>query len=556
MLSYKLTTMEESFLKYIEDSIKVNWDRPALTDFKGATSSYKDVARKIEKLHLLFEHCGIRKGDKIALCSRNTSNWGIAFLATLSYGAIAVPILNEFKPDNIHHIVNHSEARILFVGDIVWENLDESAMPDIDGAIRIEDYSLRFSRHKQLTEARAQLNELFGKKYPERFRPEDVHYKYDKPDELALINYTSGTTSSSKGVMLPYRSLWTNMKFALEVFGLTPGEQIVSMLPMAHMYGLAFEFIYEFAAGMHIHFLCRTPSPKIIADAFAEVKPNLIVTVPLVIEKIIKKKVFPTIEKPHMKILMSIPVINDKIKESIRQKVINAFGGKFKELIIGGAALNKEVETFLRSIHFPYTVGYGMTECGPLLSYDGWQTFKQGSCGKAVPRAELRIDSADQQHIVGEILAKGDCVMTGYFKNPEATLSALDKEGWLHTGDMGIIDADGYLFIRGRCKNMILSSNGQNIYPEEIEDRLNNMPYISESIVIEKEEKLIALIYPDFEAINTDRLSEQKLAETMENNLKELNHQLPAYSQINTYKLYNEEFEKTPKRSIKRFLYQ
>lgn len=548
--------MEENFLQYIEESIKNNWERPALTDFKGATSSYKDVARKIEKLHLLFEHCGIRKGDKIALCSRNTSNWGIAFLATLSYGAVAVPILNEFKPDNVHHIVNHSEARILFAGDVVWENLDEGAMPGLDGVIRVEDYSLRFSRQEKLTEARAKLNELFGKKFPERFRAEDVHYEYDHPDDLALINYTSGTTSSSKGVMLPYRSLWTNLKFAMDVFGPTPGEQIVSMLPMAHMYGLAFEFIYEFASGMHIHFLSRTPSPKIIADAFAEVKPNLIITVPLVIEKIIKKRVFPTLEKPHMKLLMNIPLINDKLRNSVRQKVIEAFGGNFKELIIGGAALNKEVETFLRSINFPYTVGYGMTECGPLLSYDGWQTFRKGSCGKAVPRLELKIDSGDQQNIVGEILAKGDCVMSGYYKNPEATRAAIDSEGWLHTGDMGIIDADGYLYIKGRCKNMILSSNGQNIYPEEIEDKLNNMNYISESIVIEKEGKLIALIYPDFDTVNTDKIDDEKLAEIMTDNLKELNQQLPAYSQVSTYKLYNEEFEKTPKRSIKRFLYQ
>lgn len=356
--------------------------------------------------------------------------------------------------------------------------------------------------------------------------------------------------------MLPYRSLWTNLKFALSVFGLTPGEQIVSMLPMAHMYGLAFEFIYEFASGMHIHFLSRTPSPKIIADAFAEVKPDLIITVPLVIEKIIRKKVFPTIEKPHMKLLMNIPVINDKIKDNIRQKVMDAFGGKFKELIIGGAALNKEVENFLHSIRFPYTVGYGMTECGPLLSYDGWETFKQGSCGKAVPRVKLRIDSPDQQNHVGEILAKGDCVMSGYFKNSEATQTALGKDGWLHTGDMGIIDEDGYLFIKGRCKNMILSSNGQNIYPEEIEDKLNNMLYISETIVIEKEGKLIALIYPDFDTVNTEKLTDEQLTEIMDENIKELNKQLPAYSQISSYKLYNEEFEKTPKRSIKRFLYQ
>lgn len=548
--------MEESFLQYIEESIRKNWDRPALTDFKGATSSYKDVARKIAKLHLLFAHCNIKKGDKIALCSRNTSNWGIAFLATLSYGAVAVPILNEFKPDNVHHIVNHSEARLLFVGDVVWENLDESAMPDLDGIIRVEDYSVRQANNNELLKARAMLNELFGKKYPDRFKPEDVQYTHDKLEELALINYTSGTTSSSKGVMLPYRSLWTNLKFAIDVLGYNPGEQMVCMLPMAHMYGLAFEFIYQFVNGTHVHFLSRTPSPKIIADAFAEVKPNLIITVPLVIEKIIKKKIFPTIEKPHMKLLMNIPIINDKIRDTIRQKVIEAFGGKFKELIIGGAALNKEVEIFLRSIRFPYTVGYGMTECGPLLSYDGWETFRQASCGKTVARLELRIDSADQQQIVGEILAKGDCVMSGYYKNPEATAAAIDADGWLHTGDMGIIDKDGYLFIKGRCKNMFLSANGQNIYPEEIEDKLNNMLYVSESIVIEKEGKIVALIYPDFDSVNTDNLSDEKLAEAMNENLKALNHQLPAYSQVSTYKLYNEEFEKTPKRSIKRFLYQ
>ena len=548
--------MEECFLKYIEESIKNNWDRAALTDFKGATYSYKDVARKIEKLHLLFEHCGIRKGDKIALCGRNMSNWGTAFLAILSYGAVAVPILNEFKADTIHHIVNHSEARLLFAGDVVWESIRMDAIPGVDGVLRIEDYSLRFSRQEQLTQARNRLNELFGQKFPERFRPEDVHYEYDRRDDLAIINYTSGTTSLSKGVMLPYRSLWANLKFALGVFGLTPGEQVVSMLPMAHMYGLAFEFIYEFACGMHIHFLSRTPSPKIIADAFAEVKPHLIITVPLVIEKIIRKKVFPTIEKPHMKLLMGIPVINEKIREKIRQKVVAAFGGRFKELIIGGAALNQEVEHFLHTIRFPYTVGYGMTECGPLLSYDDWQTFKPGSCGKAVDRVTLRIDSPDQQHIVGEILAKGDCVMTGYFKNPEATAAALDPDGWLHTGDMGIIDADGYVHIKGRCKNMILSANGQNIYPEEIEDKLNNMPYVSESIVVEREGKLVALLHPDTDQVEADKLTEGQLAETMAENLKEVNRQLPAYSQLGNYELYREEFEKTPKRSIKRFLYQ
>ena len=548
--------MEECFLRYIEESIKNNWNRAALTDFKGATYSYKDVARKIEKLHLLFAHCGIQKGDKIALCGRNMSNWGTAFLATLAYGAVAVPILNEFKAETIHHIVNHSEARLLFAGDVVWEAIDPEAMPALDGVLRVEDYSLRFSRKEQLTEARARLNELFGQKYPERFRPEDVHYEYDRLDDLAVINYTSGTTSQSKGVMLPYRSLWTNLQFALNVFGITPGEKVVSMLPMAHMYGLAFEFIYEFANGMHIHFLSRTPSPKVIADAFAEVRPHLIITVPLVIEKIIKKRVFPSLEKPHIKLLMNIPVINDKIREKIRKQVVAAFGGRFKELIIGGAALNHEVEHFLHAIHFPYTVGYGMTECGPLLSYDGWKTFKPGSCGKAVDRVTLRIDSPDPQHIVGEILAKGDCVLTGYFKNPEATAAALDAEGWLHTGDMGIIDKDGYVYIKGRCKNMILSANGQNIYPEEIEDKLNNMPYIGESIVVDRAGKLVALIHPDTDQMEADQVQENQLAEIMKDNLKEVNQQLPSYSQLGSYELYAEEFEKTPKRSIKRFLYK
>ncbi len=548
--------MQECFLKYIEDSIKKNWDLPSLTDFKGATSSYKDVARKIEKLHILFEHSGIRKGDKIALCSRNMSSWGIAFLATLTYGAIAVPILNEFKPDNIHHIVNHSEARLLFVGDVVWENLDETAMPDLDGILRIEDFSLRHSNKKELTLARERLNELFGKKYPDRFTANDVKYTYDHLDDLALINYTSGTTSSSKGVMLTYRSLWTNMKFGIEALGFNPGAQIVCMLPMAHMYGLAFEFIYQFVNGTHIHFLSRTPSPKIIADAFAEVKPDLIITVPLIIEKIIRKRIFPAIEKPHMKLLMNIPIINDKIKDTIRQKLMDALGGKFQEIIIGGAALNKEVENFLRTIRFPYTVGYGMTECGPLLSYDDWHTFKQGSCGKAVNRVQLRIDSADPQNTVGEILAKGDCVMTGYFKNPEATAAAIDSDGWLHTGDLGLIDADGYLYIKGRSKNMLLGPSGQNIYPEEIEDRLNNMQYVTESIVLEQDGKLVALVYPDFDSLHAARLTESEIPALMEENRKALNQMLPAYSQISKIRIYNEEFEKTPKRSIKRFLYQ
>lgn len=548
--------MEDNFIRLIETSIRKNWDKPALTDFKGVTSSYKDVARKIEKLHILFERSNIQKGDKIALCSRNMSMWGIAYLGVLTYGAVAVPILHEFKPDNIHHIVNHSDARLLFVGDVVWENLDESAMPNVDGIIRMEDFSLRHSNKETLTWARERLNELFGKRFPDRFTAEDVAYEPSNNDDLAIINYTSGTTSTSKGVMLPYRSLLANLNFAISELGFLPGDQIVSMLPMAHMYGLTFEFTYEFVSGIHVHFLSRTPSPKIIAEAFAEVKPDLIVTVPLVIEKIIKKRIFPTLQKPGIKLLMNIPIINDKIRESIRQKVIEAFGGKFKELIVGGAALNKEVENFLRQIHFPYTVGYGMTECGPLLSYDDWKTFRQGSCGKAIPCMTLRIDSPDPQHVVGEILAKGDCVMTGYYKNPASTTEALDADGWLHTGDLGLIDTDGYLFIKGRSKNMILGPSGQNIYPEEIEDKLNNMPFITESIVMEQNGKLVALIYPDYDAVNAEQISDAALPELLDANIKELNRELPAYSQIAGLKIYNEEFEKTPKRSIKRFLYR
>ena len=549
--------MEENFLSYIENSIKENWDRPALTDYKGVNCNYKDVARKIEKLHILFEHAGIKQGDKIALCGRNSTNWGIAFMAILTYKAVAIPILNEFKPENIQNIINHSEARLLFVGSIVWDNLKSFELPALEGIICMEDYSIHESRNAQLLDARKRLNELFGKKFPDRFSPEDVIYPKDSLDELAIINYTSGTTSSSKGVMLPYRSLWSNLTFAFEVFGKLPEEHVISMLPMAHMYGLAFEFIYEFASGAHVFFLTRTPSPQIIAEAFSRIKPNLIISVPLIIEKIIRKKVFPTLEKPFMKLMLNLPFIDKKIKQAIRQKVIDAFGGNFKELIVGGAALNKEVEEFLHAIEFPYTVGYGMTECGPILSYDGWKTFKQGSCGKTAPRMQLRIDSPNPQEIVGEILAKGDNVMLGYYKNEEATKAAFTPDGWLRTGDLGLIDKDGYLFIKGRSKNMILGPSGQNIYPEEIEDLLNNQPYISESIVVDREGKLIALVYPDFEAAELDKKNtDSALQEAMEENRVELNKSLPAYSQIQRIEIFHEEFEKTPKRSIKRYLYQ
>lgn len=549
--------MKQSFIAFLEESIRKNWDLDALTDYKGATLQYKDVARKIEKLHILFEESGIKPGDKIAVCGRNSSHWGVTFLATLTYGAVIVPILHEFKADNVHHIVNHSEARLLLVGDVVWEGLNEQAMPKLEGIILMNDFSLLVSRSKKLDYARNHLNELFGKKFPRNFRCEDIHYHPDSPDELAVINYTSGTTSYSKGVMIPYRALWSNTQFAFEVLNLHPGDKIVSMLPMAHMYGLAFEFLYEFSVGCHIYFLTRMPSPKIIFQAFAEVKPNLVIAVPLIIEKIIKKQVMPKLETPMMKMLMKLPLISDKIKEKVRQQVINAFGGNFYEVIIGGAAFNQDVEQFLRSIDFPYTVGYGMTECAPIICYEDYKRFKMGSCGKAAPRMEVKVLSKDPANVVGEIVCKGPNVMLGYYKNPQATAEVIDAEGWLHTGDLGIIDAEGHVTIKGRSKNMILGASGQNIYPEEMEEKLNNLPLVTESIVIQQADgKLAALVYPDFDVALNLGLDNVGIEKAMEENRVKLNTELPAYSQIARVKIYPEEFEKTPKKSIKRFLYQ
>jgi len=468
-----------------------------------------------------------------------------------------VPILHEFKADNVHNIVNHSEAKLLFVGDIVWENLNENAMPNLEGIILMNDFTLLVSRSEKLNYAREHLNELFGKKFPRNFRREHVSYFKESPDELAVLNYTSGTTSYSKGVMLPYRALWSNIQFAFDVLKLNPGDKLVSMLPMAHMYGLAFEFLYEFSAGCHIYFLTRMPSPKIILQAFAEVKPQLVIAVPLIIEKIIKKNVLPKLETPTMKLLLKVPIVSDKIKATVREQIMNAFGGNFYEIVVGGAAFNQEVEQFLRSINFPYTVGYGMTECAPIICYEDWKRFKQASCGKPVPRMEVKILSPDPQNIVGEIVCKGDNVMLGYYKNPEATAEVLDKDGWLHTGDLGVMDAEGNITIKGRSKNMLLGPSGQNIYPEEIEDKLNNMPYVSESIIIQQADgKLAALIYPDFDDAFAHGLDEKGIEKAMEENRVQLNTELPAYSQIARYKIYHEEFEKTPKKSIKRFLYQ
>ena len=549
--------MDKSFIAFIEESIKKHWDLDALTDYKGATLQYKDLARKIEKMHILLEESGVKPGDKVAICGRNCSHWGVAFLAILTYGAVAVPILHEFKADNVHHIVNHSDARLLFVGDVAWEALNEAEMPNLEGVILLTDFTLLVCRSEKLEYAREHLNEMFGKKYPRNFRREHVSYRRDNPEELAVINYTSGTTSFSKGVMLAYRTLWSNTQFAFEVLTLKPGDKVVSMLPMAHMYGLAFEFIYEMCCGCHIYFLTRIPSPKIIFQAFADVKPKIVIAVPLIIEKIIKKNVLPKLETLKMRFLMRLPVINDKIKATVRDHMIQGFGGNFYEVIVGGAAFNQEVEKLLKSIDFPYTAGYGMTECGPIICYEDYHKFVPGSCGKAAPRMEVRIDSEDPQRIVGEIITRGDNVMLGYYKNEEATAQAIDKEGWLHTGDLGIMDAEGNVFIKGRSKNMLLGPSGQNIYPEEIEDQLNNLPLVCESIVIQqKDNRLAALVYPDFDDAYAHGLNDADIERIMEENRVNLNAALPAYSQIARIKIYPEEFEKTPKKSIKRFLYQ
>jgi len=547
-----------SFNALIEQSIIKNWDLDALTDYKGTTLQYHDVARKIEKLHIMFENGGVKRGDKIALCGRNSANWAVAFFATLTYGAVAVPILHEFTADQVHNIVNHSDAKILFAGDIVAKSIDPTQMPKLEGIINIPDYSLLLSRTEQLTYAREHLNEMFGRKYPKYFRKEHVsYYKEQSPDEMALINYTSGTTGFSKGVMIPYRAMWSNWDFAGEAMGknIKQGDNYISILPLAHMYGMAFELIYEFSIGMHIYFLNRVPSPAIIAQAFAEVKPSIIIAVPLIIEKIIKKRVLPKLENNTMKLLLKMPVINKKVNERICEQVVNAFGGNFYEIIVGGAGINQEVEAFLKRIEFPYTVGYGATECAPIICYAGWETFKQGSCGRAAKNMEVRIDSPDPANIPGEILTRGLNVMLGYFKNEEATRNTIDKDGWYHTGDLGLMDREGNVFIKGRSKNMLLSSNGQNIYPEEIEDKLNSMAMVSESVVVQREAKLVGLVYPDFDEAKAMGFTREDLNNIMEQNRQELNAILPAYSKLSAIQIHDEEFSKTPKKSIKRYLY-
>lgn len=549
--------MENTLIGLIENSIKEHWDLKAFTDFNGETLQYKDVARKIAKIHLLYQTVGICPGDKIAVCGRNSGNWCVAFLATVTYGAVIVPVLHEFKPDNIHNIVNHCEAKLLFVGDQVWENLNESLMPSLYGIICLKDFVLVSSRNDKLTFARDNLNALYGLKYPMMFLREHVAYaREESPEQLAVINYTSGTTGFSKGVMLPCRSLVSNIQFCNRTIGLRAGDNIVSMLPLGHVFGLVYDFLFGVCSGAHLYFLTRMPSPKIIMTTVAEIHPRILSCVPLVIEKLIKQEVLPKVDNKLGKLLLRIPIINDKIKEKARMESIHLFGGNLKEVIIGGAPFNAEVESFVRSIKFPYSIAYGMTECGPIICHSPWDEFPYTSCGKAADGMELKVLSPDPVHIPGELLCRGRNTMLGYYKNKEATEAIIDKDGWLHTGDVAVIDEDGNCYLKGRCKNMLLSASGQNIYPEEIESRLNNMPYVNESLVIMVNGKLVALIYPDLNMGQKEHLTEKELLQMLETSRQKLNEELPPYSQITKIILQNEEFEKTAKKSIKRYLYQ
>mgnify|MGYP003300497933 FL=1 len=543
--------------KIFEAAFKKHWDRPAISNYQGVTLHYRDVARRIEKLHIMFEECGLKKGDKVALCSRNQANWAVAFLASMTYGAVPVPLLHEFKSSNIHHLVNHSEAKILFVDDVIWEGLTETEMPDVHAIIQVNTFKLLYAAEDSIRSAREHLNELFGRKYPNAFTPESINYYEDSAEELAIINYTSGTSGFSKGVMIPYRAIFSNMEFAKKVLpGMDHTRNIVSMLPSAHMYGLMFELLYELSVGAHVHFLSRVPSPKIIMQAMSEVKPYLVIAVPLVIEKIYKSKVKPILEKEGVRVLMKLPVLSQMVMNKIREELVNAFGGEFYQVIIGGAAFNKEVEAFFKKIGFPVTVGYGMTECAPIITYDDWNIEKLYSCGKAAPNLEIRIDSSDPANVPGEILVRGANVFLGYFKNEEATKSVFTDDGWFKTGDMGVIDEDGCLFIKGRTKCMILGPSGQNIYPEEVETVINSQPYVVDSLVVEDNGGLTALIYPDFAQGAKDGMNQDVFIKFMEDTLPELNKELPNYAKLKKIEIMSEDFERTPKKSIKRYLYQ
>ena len=543
--------------KLFEASFKKNWDRPAISNYQGMTLHFRDVARRMEKLHIMFDECGLQKGDKVAICSRNQANWAVAFLAAMTYGAVPVPLLHEFKSANIHHLVNHSEAKVLFVDEVIWEGLSESEMPDLQAIIQVNNFKILYAADERIVEAKVHLNELFGKRFPEAFEPHMINYYEDSADELAVINYTSGTSGFSKGVMIPYRAIFSNLEFGKTVLPqLNNTSRVVSMLPCAHMYGLMFEVLYELSVGCHVHFLSRLPSPKIIMQALAEVKPSVVIAVPLVIEKIYKSKLKPVLEKEGIKFLMKLPVLNQVVLNKVKAELVNAFGGEFYEVIIGGAAFNKEVETFFKKMNFPFTVGYGMTECAPIITYDDWKEEKLYSCGKAAPNMEVRIDSSNPQTVPGEIQVKGANVFLGYFKNEEATKDVFTEDGWFKTGDMGILDADGCLFIKGRTKCMILGPSGQNIYPEEVETVINSQPYVVDSLVVEDNGGLTALIYPDFPQGAKDGMPQKAFVKYIEDTLPELNKELPNYAKLKKIKVMMEDFERTPKKSIKRYLYQ
>ena len=547
-----------SFNSYIENSIIKNWNLDALTDYKGTTLQYHDIARKIEKLHILFENSDVKKGDKIAVCGRNSSQWAVAFLAIITYGAIVVPIQNEFKPEQIHNIVNHSESKLLFVGDVVATEITPEEMPSLEGIIYLPDNSLVISRSEKLTYARENLNAMFGHRYPKYFRPEHVKYHVDDPEELAMINYTSGTTGFSKGVMLPYRALWGNLDYLIDSVKPNIGKNcnILSTLPMAHMYGLMTEFLFNIVLGNHIFFLTRLPSPTLISEALSEIKPDILYAVPLVVDKIVRKEVFPHIQTNRARLLMNMPVINKRIKEKVREFVLKKFGERPYEIVVGGAPLNKEIENFFISVGFPIAMGYGTTETAPLITFAHQDNYVAGSCGVAVKHMEVKVLSDDPENVAGELVCRGINVMKGYYKNQEATDAVIDKDGWFHTGDLATMDADGHIFIRGRSKNMLLGPNGQNIYPEEIEDKLNSMAMVNESIVIQSNDKLVALVHPDMEEVNNLGFTDEDLENIMEQNRKELNLQMPSFAKVSRIKLHNQEFEKTAKKSIKRYLYQ
>lgn len=546
----------KSVNKLIEKSIKENWDRDALSNYQGATLRYKDLAERIRYLQIAFELCGLKKGDKVALCSRNQANWGVCFLASMTYGAVPVPILHEFKPENIHYLVNHSEAKVFFVDEVIWEGLSESEMPGLEVIVQMNTLNFIYSRSANCVEVRENLANTFQKLYPSGFTPEDVCYVEDKPDELALINYTSGTSGFSKGVMIPYRALWCNMWFAANVAEpqMNCESEVVAMLPSAHMYGMMFEFLFEMTIGAHVHFLTRTPSPKVIMKAFSEIHPDVIIAVPLIIEKLYKSQIKPVVDRN--KAFMRIPILDQFVLKKIRNAMIDAFGGRFEEVILGGAAFNPEVEKFMRKIHFPFTVGYGMTECAPLITYSKWWRARKGSCGVAIDGCQIRIDSKNPHKEPGEVQVKGDNVFLGYYKNKEATRAAFTNDNWFKTGDIGVIDNDGYLYLRGRSKCMVLGPSGQNIYPEELEAVINNVTYVIESLVVEDKAGLMALIYPDYHQAEMDGMSGEELEARLTDGLPEINKLLPAYAQIRKLEFLPEDFERTPKKSIKRYLYQ